>query len=348
MSKLSSAHLTYHISHPSRSVLILVGPTASGKTAISLLLAKKLDAEIISADSRQMYKYMDIGTAKPTIGERKRIKHHFVDERTPENDFNAGDFGKLGREIIDEILSRNKVPIVVGGSGLYIQSLVEGFYEGPSANKTIRAELSKRMELEGGVSLLSELKKIDPVSASNMLPSNSHRIIRALEVYQLTGVPMSKHQSSKIEIDFVPCFAGLQWERKKLYDRINRRVDWMFEQGLLDEVKLLIQRGYNSSINALKTVGYKEVFEHLEGITTYERMVELIKQNSRRFAKRQLTWFRGNKRILWFDIKDETDFISVSSQIYEYFTKQVGATGFEPATSWSRTKRSSRAEPRPE
>lgn len=308
-------------SHGKRAVLVLVGPTASGKTPVSLLLARQLNAEIISADSRQVYRHMDIGTAKPSPEELGLIPHHFVDELLPDQEFNAGEFGKRGRAVIDDIFSRKKVPLVVGGSGLYVQSLVDGFFEGPPADRTLRKTLVERLNAEGAGALLIDLKQVDPVAASGMLPSNERRIIRALEVYRLTGIPISKLQESRIEIRFTSCFVGLQWERKALYERINERVDRMVGQGLLDEVRRLKHLGYSSRLNSLQTVGYKEAFENIEGKITHERMVELIKQNTRRFAKRQLTWFRRDDRIRWFEVKGEKDFPEVADRICGFFLK---------------------------
>ncbi|MBI4810144.1 MAG: tRNA (adenosine(37)-N6)-dimethylallyltransferase MiaA [Ignavibacteriales bacterium] len=302
-------------------LLVLVGPTASGKTPISLSIAERLNGEIISADSRQVYKFMDIGTAKPTRDERKRVRHYFVDEILPDREFNAGEFGKKGRLIIDEIIQRGKTPIVVGGSGLYIQALVDGFFDGPSADQTIRHQLTQRMKEIGAEKLLEELKRIDPIAAASMLPSNTRRIIRALEVYKITGMPISELHKSRFTINFSAVFVGLHWERQELYERINRRVDYMLEKGLIDEVKNLQERGYSSGLNALQTVGYKEVFDYLQGKNNYMRMVELIKQNSRRYAKRQLTWFKRDKRIKWFDVQSDKNFPLVAASICEYFNK---------------------------
>jgi tRNA dimethylallyltransferase len=303
----------------SRRVLVLIGPTASGKTPISLRIARQLGAEILSADSRQLYKLMDIGTAKPTSRERGNIKHYFIDDRMPDEDFNAGMFGKQGRGIIDDILWRKKVPLVVGGSGLYIQALVEGLFDGPSADDEFQRYIWQRMEDEGPEKLLAELIAIDPQSAKGMLPSNKKRIVRALEVYHLTGIPLSEMQKqSRISISFTPVFVGLNWDRAVLYDRINRRVDTMIEGGLVGEVKSLLAKGYSRKTNALQTVGYREVFDFLDGKVTEKRMIELIKQNSRRYAKRQLTWFRHDERIKWFDVNGEEDFQSVAKEIITY------------------------------
>jgi tRNA dimethylallyltransferase len=302
-----------------RNVLVIVGPTASGKTPVSLLIANHLNAEIISADSRQIYKFMDIGTAKPSQAELEKVHHHFIDGLNPDKDFNSGDFGSKGRVIIEEIFRKGKTPIVVGGSGLYLRALTDGFFDGPPADPSMRQLLYRRLEEEGGEVLLKELHEVDPISASRMLPSNSRRIVRALEVYKITGVPISELQKSKIIINFVPVYIGIMWDRKKLYDRINRRVDIMIDKGLVEEVTRLRQMGYASSLNALQTVGYKEVFDYLESKTNYDRMVELIKQNSRRYAKRQLTWFRHDDRIKWFNIDDDKKFTEIADEIINHF-----------------------------
>jgi tRNA dimethylallyltransferase len=339
-----SEHTTFHISHPQCFVLVLVGPTGSGKTAISLLLADLLNGEIISADSRQVYKLMDIGTAKPSQEELRKVKHYFIDELFPDREFNAGEFGKKGRLTIDNILLRKRTPLVVGGSGLYVRALIDG----PSADQDIRRQLYHRLNDEGSEKLLNELRQVDPVAASTMVPSNTRRIIRALEVFRVTGFPITQLQKSNIKIHFTPIFVGLQWKRKILYERINRRVDLMIKHGLVDEVKRLSEAGYSPTLNALQTVGYKEVFDFLEVKINYNKMIELIKQNTRRYAKRQLTWFRHDERIKWFDVQGDEDFEKIASEVSKYYVKTVGAGGFEPPTSWSRTKRSSRAEPRPE
>lgn len=305
-----------------RSVLVLVGPTASGKTPVALFLAQNLNGEIISADSRQVYKFMDIGTAKPTKEERKHIKHYFVDELTPDKDFNAGEFGKKGRGIIADIFQRGKQPLVVGGSGLYIQALIDGFFESPVKDDVFRKRLYERLREEGGITLLNELRNIDPVSAAKMLPSNTRRIIRALEVYHLTGIPISQHhKKQRVERNFEPVFVGLAWDRKKLYEQINARVDRMIEMGLVDEVKALRQMGYESTLYALQTVGYQEVFQYLEGKISRVQMIELIKQNSRHYAKRQLTWFRRDQRIKWFPISGGESFEDVVHKIMDYFRR---------------------------
>ncbi|HEY6192435.1 MAG TPA: tRNA (adenosine(37)-N6)-dimethylallyltransferase MiaA [Bacteroidota bacterium] len=307
---------------PSRRVPVLVGPTASGKTSVSLLIAAQLGAEIISADSRQVFRCMDIGTAKPSLADRARVHHHFVDTLNPGEEFNAGEYGVRGRELIGKLFLRGKVPLVVGGSGLYVRALVDGFFEGVvPADPELRSGLSDRLRDEGAQTLLEELRKIDPAAASRMLPSNTRRIIRALEVYKLTGTPISELQKSRAAIPFVPVFAGLQWNRKELYARINRRVDSMIANGLVEEVKALIAAGSPFGANALKTTGYQEVFAYLAGELTLDEMVPLIKRNSRRYAKRQLTWFRRDERIRWFEVAREEDLPLVAGRIASFFSE---------------------------
>lgn len=300
-------------------VLFIVGPTASGKSQVGFEIAKKMNGEIISADSRQNYKYMDIGTAKPSKQELTEVTHHFIDELLPDQNYNAGEYGIRARERIDSLLHQGKNPIVVGGSGLYVRALVDGFFDGPSADKNLRKDLEKRMEVEGSEILLEELRKIDPRAASKMLPTNKRRIIRALEVYQITGSTISDLQQENLEAKFKPTIVGLSWERRILYARINQRVDWMLERGLLEEAKQLLKKGYTSNLNALQTVGYQEAFKYLGGKLTYDEMVGLIKQNSRRYAKRQLTWFRRDERIKWFEAHNEDDLFTISRNILNYF-----------------------------
>ncbi len=303
-----------------RRIVVLVGPTASGKTAVSIALAQQLGGEIISADSRQIYKLLDIGTAKPSTRQRSIVQHHFVDELSPAEDFNAGEFGEQGRVVVDEILSRNKMPIVVGGSGLYVQSLVDGFFDGPGADKEFREILERRVENGELPQLINELKIVDPISAGRIDPTKPRRVIRALEVFHITGKPLSQHhQESTIPVNFSPAFFGLNWERHMLYERINRRCDEMIHAGLLDEVEHLATLGYSASLNALNTVGYAEVFAHRRGEISFDEMLRLFKQNSRRYAKRQMTWFRKDPRIQWIEMSEDVLPGSVAGCIAEKF-----------------------------
>jgi tRNA dimethylallyltransferase len=245
---------------------------------------------------------MDIGTAKPPKKILKEIPHHFIDIIDPDEEYNAGQFGTDARKRIGEIFSREHLPIVVGGSGLYIRSLVDGMFEGARKDEAVRQVIEKRLEEEGPETLLKELHSVDPSATMTMKTLHRRRLVRALEVYHATGVPLSRWQAKKIAIDFEPVFIGLRWERKQLYEMINSRVDDMMKEGLLDEVKKLEDKGYTDKLQSLNTPGYKELFAHLRNEISLERAVELIKQHTRNYAKRQMTWFNAEKRMRWFDM----------------------------------------------
>lgn len=299
-----------------KTVIVLVGPTASGKTAVSLPLAERLGAEIISADSRQIYRHMDIGTAKPTVAERARVPHHFIDILDPDQDYSAGEFGIRGREEIERILSRGRVPLVVGGSGLYIRSLVDGFFDGPPADPEVRSTIERRLAVGGVEELLGELRRVDPLFAARVDPTKPRRMIRALEVFHVTGVPISQlHQDLKVEIPFTLRIFGLAWPKPALQKRIGDRCTMMLEGGLLDEVEDLVRRGYSPGLNALNTVGYAEGFAFRAGEITRDEMVELFCRNTRRYAKRQMTWFRRDKRIEWIDMREGREAEGVVEEI---------------------------------
>ena len=291
-------------------VIVIVGPTCSGKTSLSLLLAKQINAEIISADSRQIYNYLDIGTAKPTAEQLRGIKHHFINILNPDEDYNVSRFENEAINIIQDLFPSNITPLVVGGSGLYIKALIDGIFDSVGVDAEYRNYLlSKRKEL-GNEILYSELKNVDPESASKMLPQNWKRIIRALEVYHLTGKPISMHQADhKREINLKFIQFGLRWERSFLYKNIEKRVDNMINLGLVEETKSILEKGFDKNLNSLNTVGYKEIISFLENEITLDRAIEMIKRNTRRFAKRQITWFGKDKRINWFDINDEEDLL---------------------------------------
>jgi tRNA dimethylallyltransferase len=283
--------------------LIIIGPTGVGKTQVSLELADILKGEIVSLDSRQVYKYMDIGTAKPTKEEMKRIAHHLIDIVYPDEKFTAVDYGKRAREVIKEIIKRKKQPIVVGGSGLYLKALIKGFFQCPKGDEKVRERLRKEESKFGLDHLFERLKEVDPKAALRIHPHDSVRIIRALEVYELTGKPITllqeKGSYEPFEMEFVKI--GLTLDRKRLYERIDRRVEKMISEGFLDEVKWLKEKGYSTGLKAFKTVGYQELFSYLDGEIDFPKAIESIKLNTRRYAKRQLTWFRKEKGIKWLD-----------------------------------------------
>ena len=301
-------------------ILAIVGPTASGKTSISLLLAELLNGEILSADSRQIYKHLDIGTAKPSLADRRRVKHHFIDLLEPDEEYSAGQFGKDARVVVYAILKRGMVPILVGGSGLYVKAVIDGLFEGPEKDPEIRERLTEQWQREGIGSLLDALKKVDPAALAKMKEVTPRRVIRALEVFHITGKPLSQfHAKQEKAPGFETIQVGLDWERRELYARINQRVDRMIADWLIDEVRALKKMGLDKRVNALNTVGYKEVFDYLVGMLNYDEMVFLIKQNTRRFAKRQLTWFRADKRIRWNTMTPDCQDADVARDIEKIF-----------------------------
>ena len=289
-------------------VIVIAGPTASGKTSLSIKLSKEINGEIISADSMQIYKYMDIGTAKPSIEEQNGIKHYLLDFVSPDERYSVAEFKKDAENAIEEILRKGKVPIVIGGTGLYIDSLVFGieYPEIEFDEKYRQALMNKAMTDEGLKSLYEEAKKIDEKALLKISENDRKRITRILEIYHNTGKTKTEMEieSRKNEVKYDYRVFAINMDREKLYDRINRRVDIMIEQGLIEEVRELIKK-YNKFPTAMQGLGYKEVVEYLDGKCSKEEMIEKIKQETRRYAKRQLTWFRKNKNIKWIDGLDD-------------------------------------------
>ena len=301
---------------PTRVVPVIVGPTASGKTAVALALAEILPVEIISADSRQVYRYLDIGTAKPSLAERNRVPHHFIDIIDPDGEFSAGRFGEQGRELVDAIFAHGRMPLVVGGSGLYIRSLVDGFFEGPGADPEFRDALQARLDRGELATLVEELRRVDPEAAARIDPTKPRRVVRALEVHHATGKPLSTLQTEKaVEVNFKPRIFGLLWERQALYARINRRCDDMVTSGLNEEAAAVEGRGFTRNLNSLNTVGYKEALGFLHGEISRDDLLSQFKQNSRRYAKRQMTWFRRDMRVEWLPLRDGFDTDEIARSI---------------------------------
>lgn len=288
-----------------KNIVIIAGPTASGKTAISIELAKKINGEIISADSMQIYKYMDIGSAKPSFEERDGIPHHLMDVVDPSEEFSVALFRKLAGDRINDIISRNNLPIIVGGTGLYINSLTHSLdFTEAAGDIEYREELLNLANTRGNDYIHEMLRTVDPEAYNRLHINDTKRIIRALEVYKHTGKTISQYQleSKNRDIEYNLAYFCLTMDRQKLYDRINKRVDIMFEMGLLDEVKKLKEMGYNKNMVSMQGIGYKEVLDYLDGLYSLEEVKDFIKQSSRRYAKRQLTWFRRDERINWIDI----------------------------------------------
>jgi tRNA dimethylallyltransferase len=299
-----------------RKVIVLAGPTCSGKTTLSLVMAEKLNTEIISADSRQFYKYLNIGTAKPSEEILKKVKHHFIDVLEPDEYFNVSLFERQALNIIEEMLGKGKVPIVAGGSGLYIKALTEGIFNEADINEETRSELMLIKERTGIEGLYKELEKVDPESAAKMLPQNWKRVLRALEVYFTTGQPIWKfHEKQARDVDVEFKMYGLDWKREVLYKNIEARVDSMIDNGLIEEIKYILDKGYSKTLNSLNTVGYKEIISYLDGEISQDRAVDLIKRNTRRYAKRQMTWFRKVEGMHWFDVASFGDLDNICEEI---------------------------------
>ena len=277
-------------------LIIVCGATASGKTGLGIELAKKPDGEIISADSMQIYKGMDIATAKPTNEEKDGVVHHLMDFVPPETEFSVADFVNLAHDKIADIKSRGKTPIVVGGTGLYIDSLANDIdFTTDESDRALRAELEK-LDTQ---TLISELEKVDEKSAKALHPNNRKRIVRAVEFYRIYGVPISEHndETKKKDSRYSPLYLMIDHERETLYERINKRVDLMMETGLLAEAKGFYAVRDTLSKTARQAIGYSELFEYFDGKCSQDEAIDAIKQNSRRYAKRQLTWFRRNEKI---------------------------------------------------
>ena len=282
-----------------KTLIVVCGPTAVGKTRFAIALAEKLHTEIISADSRQLYKEIPIGTAQPSTEELQRVKHHFVGNLLLEEDYNAGVFERNALELLENLYQEHDTVVCCGVTGLYIKALSEGLDDVPTANELIREQLTERLEHEGLETLQCELQNLDPVHFEKMDVQNPQRVIRALEVCLSTGKPFSSfHEGAKKQRPFKIEKIGLELPREELYDRINKRVDLMLETGWLEETKSVFDKRH---LNALNTVGYKELFTYLANEMTLEEATDKIKINTRRFAKRQLTWFKKDEEVKWFE-----------------------------------------------
>jgi tRNA dimethylallyltransferase len=287
--------------------IVLIGPTAVGKTELSIHLAKKFNAEIISGDSMQVYKGMDIGTAKISKEEMAGIPHHLLDIKSPDEPFSVAEFQQIVRQKIGEIGKRGRIPLIVGGTGLYIQSVLYDYrFPDISGDGAYRRELEAKAAQEGPEALYRMLEKVDPKSAETIHPHNVRRVIRALEIYHFSGkTAFEYHKPQQSEMLYDAALIGLTMDREKLYARINRRVDDMIEQGLVEEVRHLYGRHLRDA-QSIQAIGYKELYAYFDGYITFEEAVAQLKRNTRRFAKRQLTWFRNKMEMEWFDMTDES------------------------------------------
>ncbi|ACA59097.1 tRNA (adenosine(37)-N6)-dimethylallyltransferase MiaA [Candidatus Desulforudis audaxviator] len=286
-------------------LVVITGPTATGKTEVGINVALACGGEIVSADSMMVYRGMDIGTAKPSASEMRGVPHHLIDVVDPDEEFNVARYQQLAGEAIVGILGRKRVPLLVGGTGLYIRSVVEDYRFPVRADRRLRNRLQEAAELYGCARLHRHLAVVDPVTARRLHPNDQRRIIRALEVYYQSGIPFSRYPDRRDRAPkYLPVMFGLNMERGRLYRRIEDRVDAMIRAGLVREVQSLLEKGYGPELVAMKGLGYKEIAAHLRGSLTLEEAIHILKRNTRRFAKRQLTWFRRDEQIRWLDVEE--------------------------------------------
>lgn len=296
-------------------VIAVVGATASGKSGFAVRAAKFLDGEVVSADSMQVYKYMDIGTAKVTADEMQGVRHHMIDVLEPDDDCNVSRFVSMAESCIEDIASRGKLPIICGGTGLYIDSLLKGAaFEDDSCDDAYREHLKCVADEKGADTLYSMLKETDPAAAETIHPNNVKRVIRALEFYHTTGKSITIQKENTENQKYEPFYIGMKKDRDLLYGLIDLRVDVMVEKGLFNEVAMLVKRGVSKKCNSMQAIGYREVVWYLDGRCTKDEAIRLIKRNSRRYAKRQLTWFGANDRIHWIDPHNEDEVCEILKQ----------------------------------
>ncbi len=307
---------------PLPKILVICGPTASGKSDLALRLARELDAEIVNADSMQVYRRLDIGTAKPGPEQQAEIPHHLIDIAEPDELFSAADYAVAADAAIRDITGRGKRVVIVGGTGLYIRALLKGLVDSPGDTGEIRAALREEADRIGNVAMLEKLRLVDPELAANLHPNNLVRIIRALEVQQLTGIPLSRYQKEHAfsEKRYDTLQIGISVARPVLYERIERRVDQMLADGLLAEVEVLLSAGFGDGLKSMRSIGYKESAAHLLGKLSLEEAVTLIKRDTRHYAKRQLTWFKADPDILWFEYPEK--FATILQHVIEFFERR--------------------------
>jgi len=282
-------------------IIVICGPTGIGKTATAIALAEIFNGEIVGADSMQIYRHMDIGTAKPTSEEQSRVRHHMIDIVDPDEHFDAKMFAKMAREKIAQLHSRNVLPIVAGGTGFYVKALLYGLFHSDPVNMTVRNRLKQEAAEKGNDFLFQRLSRNDPQAAEKLHPNDIYRIIRAIEVYEATGKTLSEyHQSHQFgDNPFDALKIGLGMDRQLLYERINRRVDLMLGAGLLEEVGSLLDRGYSASLKSMQSIGYRHMSDFIQGRLSWEEAVRTLGRDTRRYAKRQFTWFRADSEVIW-------------------------------------------------
>lgn len=331
--RLSSSHGTRAPAEAStavRPLVVLVGPTAIGKSRIAIEVAQTLGTEILTADSTQVYRGMNVGTDTPSEEDRQRVPHRLIDLVEPDEPFNAGEFRRQALREISRLHEHGLLPLVVGGTGLYVRALLNGLWAGPPSDRTLRRTLEDEARARGGESMYQELGRVDPVTARRVHPRDTVKVLRALEVYRQTGVPLSKAHEERREraTPFRALVLGLTMERAVLYQRIDQRVDVELAKGLVDETRTLLAKGYSRGLVSMKSLGYRQVAGYLEGEYSFDEAVRRLKRDTRHFAKRQMTWFRKEPGLTWVEVQPEESVRSVSQRVVariERFVKTLQA-----------------------
>lgn len=322
-----------------RPLVVLLGPTAVGKSRVALVVAKHFDTEILTADSRQVYRGMDIGTDKPTVEERRDVPHRLIDVVDPSETFNAGWYRRAAMVEIERLYGVGRLPFVVGGTGLYLRTLVRGLCPAPQADPEVRADLTRLRDEQGREGLYAELMRVDPEMGVRLHPNDESKVIRALEVYRLSGRPMSTmHDEHRFQdTPFSTLLIGLQRPKETLYRRIEERIDWQLAHGMVEETRSLLDRGFGCELGSMKGLGYRQVGAHLAQECDYAEMVRRFKRDTRRFAKRQMTWFRRETGVAWLSIEDNEPSVRTAERVIariEQFVRTLGKQK-QPAESQS-------------
>lgn len=317
-----------------RPLIVLLGPTAVGKSRIATQVAKHLDTDVLAADSRQVYRGMDIGTDKPTAEERQGVPHRLIDLVDPGETFNAGWYRRVATAEIERLYSMGRLPFVVGGTGLYIRTLVKGLCPAPQADPAVRADLKKLRDDRGRDGLYAELMRVDPETATRLHPNDESKVMRAVEVYRLSGRPLSTAQAEHgfHETPFSALLIGLERRKETLYGRIEERIDWQLTHGMVEETRLLLDEGYGRELGSMKGLGYRQVGAYLANECDYAEMVRRFKRDTRRFAKRQMTWFRSEAGVAWLSLEDNEPYERTAERVIARIEQFMGDFGQQKQT----------------